>query len=219
MSEMIENFNHELVLDHLIRQIEGSGKLYGPAFVRMAVRFAVEFEAGKLGEDPPDIETLDDLKKYLLDNFERYPFCYCPAIYGLVKAESTFQGAPGSDTRRTAVEFAKKMDGQPKERGESSLTTAIENFMQMTLKMNVTVPSTVEGVDANGAAIVSIERCPYKDVCFKFEEEGITKMIGGKPCVVLRVLISAVSLMLNEECEYHLDEFNTPRCRGRVFIL
>jgi len=217
MSELIENYDYKLVTEHLIQEISRSENIYGPVFTRLAIENAVKFEAEKLGEDPPSIETLDELKAYLLSNVDRYPFCYCSAVYGLVKAESILQGAPGSDTRRTAASFTEKLAGSGESRVD--LLSAVKSFGEMTAKMNVLIPFNIEEVGDDGSVTVSINKCPFKDACLKFEEEHITKMIGGKPCIMLRVMISATTLITGSECEYELEEFNNPGCKGKVYML
>ncbi|MEM2985134.1 MAG: hypothetical protein QXL24_07925, partial [Candidatus Jordarchaeaceae archaeon] len=54
-----------------VREVE---KMYGPVFTVKYIRYALWFIAQKIGEEPPqDVETIDQLKEYLISKADKYP--------------------------------------------------------------------------------------------------------------------------------------------------
>jgi hypothetical protein len=76
----------------------------------MVSEYALQFEAEKLEEDPPEnIEGLDQVTNYILANLNRYPRGYCALLYGTAKADSKFWGSTGAGARRAAYSAMKSM--------------------------------------------------------------------------------------------------------------
>jgi hypothetical protein len=85
-------------------------RFYGLVFIKMMVRFAVEFEAKMIGDSsPPQVETIQECKEYIINNLEKYPDGFASIVYGIIKAENTLQGGTGAGVRTIAWQGALEM--------------------------------------------------------------------------------------------------------------
>jgi hypothetical protein len=71
-----------------ISKAKEAEKDYGKIFTTRYIEFALQFLAEKIGEEPPqNIETLDQLKEYLISKTGIYPKPYCAVVYAEFKVD------------------------------------------------------------------------------------------------------------------------------------
>ncbi|MHA1262862.1 MAG: hypothetical protein ACTSSA_12360 [Candidatus Freyarchaeota archaeon] len=61
--------------------------------------------------------------------------------------------------------------------------------------------------------------CPFKEVCRKFLEEGVTRTIGGRECISLITLDAQAEITTKKQLDYKLDEFDKTHRKGRIYEL
>ena len=203
--------------------VEETAKLYGPIFTRMVSNYALEFEAEKLREEPPEnIQGLEDVINYILANLDRYPQGYCSLVYGIAKAESKLQGSTGAGSKRSAFHAMKSilessglvngLIGSTKDAFE-----AIDKFEELSKTVKTAYPERFIREENGQVTMVVDDRCPFRDACMAFVNEGISRMVGGEECVSLITHVAVTEIITKKHFDYRLDEFDTPECRGRIF--
>ncbi|MFB0563261.1 MAG: hypothetical protein ACETWM_18830 [Candidatus Lokiarchaeia archaeon] len=202
--------------------VEETAKFYGPIFTRMVSNYAVEFEAEKLKEEPPEnIQGLEDITNYILENLDRYPQGYCSLVYGIGKAESKLQGSTGSGAKRSAYSAMKSIIessgllnsviGTTKDAFEANY-----KFEELSKMVKTTIPLRFIKGENNEVTIVT-DNCPFKDACIAFVNEGISRLIGGGECVALISHAAVTEIIIGNPFDYRLDKFDNPECSGRIF--
>jgi len=194
-------------------------KLYGPIYTRLALKYALEFEAEKLKEKPPkNIQELEEVANYIIANLDRYPNGHCSLHYGLLKAEVKLQG--GAGTRKEAHDamknvlktsgFLKGLIGTTENAYEAIKMLPIREIKQVTRHHYIRV-------EGKNEVIVVISDCPYKDMCWALVDEGVSRMVGGLHCTLLALGNAAAEIITGKHFDYVLEEFDEPDCRGRIF--
>jgi hypothetical protein len=188
----------------------------------MVSEYALQFEAEKLKEKPPqNIQGLDQVTDYINANLNRYPRGYCSLLYGIAKADSKFWGSTGAGARRAAYSAMKSifessgllnnMIGKTKDSME-----AIYLNEKMNKELKTASPARyIRG--ENNQVIVVVPNCFYMDACAAIVKEGISRMIGGSECVFLIVTTVGVEIVTEKHLDYRLDKFKEDECRGKIF--
>jgi hypothetical protein len=93
-----EEPDSSVLTEAIIIGICGEEKIYGPVFTARVIKHALNFMAKKGEKTPEDINSLDQLREYLISKSNKYP-PHSVAMYAQVKAENEFQGQIGAGTR------------------------------------------------------------------------------------------------------------------------
>ncbi|MEM2135076.1 MAG: hypothetical protein QW261_15425 [Candidatus Jordarchaeaceae archaeon] len=203
--------------------IEETAKLYGPIFKRMASNYALEFEAKKLNEEPPEnIQGLENVTNYILQNLDRYPQGYCALIYGIAKAESKLQGSTGAGSRRAAFHAIKSiLQSSGLMNGLIGSTQdpfeAIDKFENISKAIKTAYPERFLKEENNQIIMILDERCPFRDACTAFAGEKISRVVGGEECVSLITHVAVAEIITKKKFDYKLEKFDTTECRGTIF--
>lgn len=209
---------------HLLKgAAEETAKVYGPIFPKMVIRYALDFEAKKLKEEPPEnIQGLDDLANYLIQNLDKYPNGHCAIIYGIVKAESKLQGATGAASRGSAFSAIKGILDHSGVLNSVIGTTedpfeAVDKFGEISKKVKTAYPERF--IRAGEDRIIKIldERCPFRDACTAYVKEGITRIIGGVGCASMATHVAVVEIITKKKFDYKLEKSSEHECRGIIF--
>ncbi|MFB0561978.1 MAG: hypothetical protein ACETWM_12315 [Candidatus Lokiarchaeia archaeon] len=202
--------------------IEETAKIYGPIFTRLVSKYALEFEAEKLGENPPEnIEGLEDVSNYILANQDRYPRGYCAIIYGVGKAEAELQGSMGSGAKRSAWSAMRSMLESSGLLNNLVGTTedvleAIDKFNEIGKQIKTVV--TVHFIRGESDEVKEVvPDCSFKGACKALVNEGISRVLGGMECMSLIANTAVAGIITKKNLDYKLDKFDTPECRGRIF--
>ncbi len=201
--------------------VEETAKLYGPIFTRMVSEYALQFEAEKLNEKPPEnIHDLEAVTNYILANLGRYPRGYNSLIYGIGKADSKLQGSTGVGAKRAAYSAMKSI------LESSGLLNSIigttEDVFEAICKaeeINKEIKTAVSARYIKGEknqVMVVVPNCAYKDACDAFVKEGISRLVGGSECIYLIVTNAEAEIVTKKRLDYKIDEFGKLECRGRI---
>ena len=202
--------------------IEETEKIYGPIFTRMASEYALKFEAEKLNENPPEnIQGLEEVTNYIIANLDRYPQGYCSLMYGIGKAESKLQGSTGAGAKRSAYNAMKSIIESSGMLNNIIGTTqdvfeALDKFEEIGKAVGTAIPLRFIREESKGVTMVS-DKCPYKDACRAFVNEGISRLVGGAECINIICHTVVAEIVIKKQFDYRLDEFDKPECRGRIF--
>mgnify|MGYP005840957017 FL=1 len=102
--------NSRAFTDLIIKGAKEVEKTYGPVYTVRYIKYALEFEAKKIGEKPAeDIKTLDQLVEYLVSKSDKYPDYQNTVSYARIKAENELQGQSGAGTQITLMTFTRKV--------------------------------------------------------------------------------------------------------------
>ncbi|MEM2958202.1 MAG: hypothetical protein Q6366_000800 [Candidatus Freyarchaeota archaeon] len=216
-----DQVNVNALLDVCIAILQNQEKVYGPAYGRLAKKNTITFAAKKFGE-PPVEEAQDwnwaQVKEYLQKNQSKYSHGYNALIYAMGKTESALQGATGSSQRISTTEAAKSLES-----GKTGEATNLQDAWRKSVDklvffglMPTKVSYKVE--DENTVAYI-VDDCPFRDCCEAFISEKIRKMDGGQICALGRMMSSDIGQKLKAGCDYYVDSFANPSCKGRIVEL
>ncbi|WXG39807.1 MAG: hypothetical protein WED07_03110 [Candidatus Freyarchaeum deiterrae] len=215
-------FDNQNALFFIKSAVEETSKLYGPVFTRMVAEYALQFEAEKLKEKPPEnIQGVDDVYNYITVNFEKYPQGYNSLIYGIGKAESKLQGFTAAGAKRAAYRAMKAIIEISGLLNNAIGTTedaleAVTKVCDIGKAAKMTIPMRYIREENNGLTMV-VPNCLFKDACLAFINEGISRMVGGSECVNLIIPTAGMELITKKHFDYKLEEFDKPECRGMIF--
>jgi hypothetical protein len=201
---------------------EDTAKLYGPIFTRMVSEYALQFEAEKLKEKPPqNIQGLEAVANYITRNLERYLRGYCSLLYGIGKTESILEGSSGPGSKRSAYSITKTILQSSGMLNNLIGTTedifeALDKFEKAQEATKTATPLRFIKGENNQVTKIS-NNCSFKDVCRALAKEGVSRLVGGKECVTLIAHTAAVEIITKKTFDYKLDEFDKPECKGRIF--
>ena len=100
----------EMNLRLAAQAIEGQAKIFGPVFPRLAAQSWVRFVAEKIGETPPNVESLEQALNYVRAKTEKYPRAYTGLAYAICKATGMLEGRLGVGTGSLAKNAMKEGD-------------------------------------------------------------------------------------------------------------
>ncbi|MBS7250479.1 MAG: hypothetical protein KIH08_07800 [Candidatus Freyarchaeota archaeon] len=218
-----ENFDPEILAMFIKEAVRVIGDLFGQAFVKSILNYALEMESEKIGEKKPeDINNIDEAFEYLKEHRDKYPNFFNCFIYGIAKAEKMFEGATASGAKNLAQTAIRKIidsSGLLSEvKGKiSNIYEALLRYIEIVDVVRATTPQRIVNQSEKVIFQEITGDCPWKDGCIAMEKEGITRMSGGPECVVLITNSAAVSLISGKLVDYKLDKFNRPNCQGRIF--
>ncbi|MEM2146752.1 MAG: hypothetical protein QW279_15420 [Candidatus Jordarchaeaceae archaeon] len=194
-------------------------KFYGPVYIKLALKYILEFEAEKLKEEPPqNLQELEDVANYIIANLDRYPNGHCSLHYGTLKADVHLQGGIGlrkitREVMKNILEasgFLKNLIGATENAYDALKILPIREMKQVTRYQYVKVKGKNEVIGA-------VVDCPYKDSCRALAEEGISRTIGGLHCTLLIFGSVALEIITRKNFDFTLDEFDEPYCKGRIY--
>ncbi|GEM_PF-904737 len=202
--------------------VEETAKLYGQIFARMVSEYALQFEAKKLGEKPPEnISGLGAVTDYILANLDRYPKGFNALIYGIGKAESKLQGSTGAGSRRaaySAMKYIMESSGML-----SSIVGTTKDIFEAIYKaeeINKEIKTAVSARyirEKNNQVIEVVPNCPFRDACSAIIDEGIGRLVGGSECICLITTNAEAEIITKKQLDYKIEEFGKSECRGRIF--
>ncbi len=202
--------------------VEETAKLYGPIFTRMVSEYALQFEAEKLKESPPEnIHGLEAVTNYILSNLNRYPRGYDALIYGIARADRELQGSTGSGSRRAAYSGMKSvLEGSGLLNSVIGTTEDVFEAICKAQEINKAVKTAVPSRQIRGEnnqVIIVVPNCAYKDACDALLKEGTSRLVGGMECIYLIITNAGAEIITKKHLDYRLDEYGKTECKGRIF--
>jgi hypothetical protein len=204
--------------------VEETAKLYGPIFTRMVSEYALQFEAEKLKESPPEsIQGLEAVTNYILANLNRYNRGYDSLIYGIAKAESKLQGSTGAGAKRAAYSAMKSiLESSGLLNNIIGTTGDVYGAIYKAEELNKEIKTAVSAHyirGENNQVTIVVPNCAYKDACEALLNEGISRVVGGSECIYLIVTNAEAEIVTKKHLDYKIDEFGKLECKGRIFEL
>nr|MDO8079156.1 hypothetical protein [Candidatus Freyarchaeota archaeon] len=205
------------LLDFCIVFIQNEEKMYGPVYTRLVKKYAVEFVAKRLGEEPPEGSDEWDwpqVKEYLEKNLVRYPYIFNAIVYAGAKTEITLQGKTGT-SRIAAAKVAKQLNvGQHSE--ALNLAQAWKQTVDAFVTFKVMPPDTSYSIEDENTIKIIVDNCPFKDSCDAFIAENITRFGGGYICGIGQSLSYNIRDQIIADCDFAVQEFSNPKCTVRI---
>ncbi|MEM3526367.1 MAG: hypothetical protein QXV37_03045 [Candidatus Jordarchaeaceae archaeon] len=227
----------------IVHGMQEESKIYGPVFTTRLIKYALEFLAQKIGENPPeDIKTLDQLSEYVLSKLDKYPYPYCAISYGQVKAENELQGQTGAGTRYEISHVVKNI----KEKAESqkeNLDASTLSLRQQAIKkigdetyididfilseirksgVSLKIISPEMGYKKNEDGSVNIlwPKCYFFDACQRTLAEGLLKRPDGRQrCAIGEYFSQRFKTFTGYEWDYECIEACKPHCITKLYLL
>lgn len=201
---------------------EAVARMFGPVFTKNTIKYTLEFEAEKLGENPPEnIETLEGAVEYIQKNIDRYPDGVCSIVYGMAKSERMLEGYSASGSKRMAFNAVKKVMEESGmlsslQGSTDQIFDAIVKFHELNSLLKVIPPNRFVR-EENGAKMI-VKNCTCKDACRKLAQEDFSRIVGGKECIILINHCAAAEIITGKRCDYTLEKFDQPTCEGKIYL-
>lgn len=209
------------ITELVMKGVREEEKTYGPVFATRFIKYALELEGEKIGEEPPeDIKTLDQLVEYLVSKTDKYP-PYCTVFYAQIKTENDIQGQTGAGTRIEIMSLTKNL---VKTRGiedrDVDVDGAILKFNQVITSIKVNPGYWGYKKNEDGSLDGILPKCYYLDVCkLAFDEDLLIRPNGRMRCGIIAFLCQYLSLVTGYDWDYDILDFHAPYCIARFFML
>lgn len=210
----------KLIAGKIVEGIKKAGEILGPGFVELVAKTSSDFFAKKIGRDSPGIKDINQAFEYISRNMKSYLNGYTAFSYGIMKAESTIQGATGSFSRmiaKTATAQVFEATGFSKALGKASNAyEALKTYYAALVKLGSMKQEDLNFTGSNGALELQVGNCPYADMCVAAAEEGVSRMLGGCGCVRMLSFATIIEVMTGKQQDYKLRSMSPPRCSGMI---
>ncbi len=210
------------ITEIIINGVKEIEKTYGPVFTTRFIKHALEFEAQRIGEKPPeDIKTLNDLLEYLVSKSDKYPTPYCTTVYAQFKTENEFQGRTGAGTRIGHLGAARSMSEtlSVKDR-KVDVDGILSKFSQILVSMNLGPHEWGYKKNEDGSVDFIWPKCHYLDGCRAAYNEGLLKRPDGRlQCVAVIGICHYLKLSTGYEWDYEVLENYKPHCIARTYMI
>ncbi|WXG44942.1 MAG: hypothetical protein WED04_13085 [Promethearchaeati archaeon SRVP18_Atabeyarchaeia-1] len=209
------------ILQFLKSAVKEQESFYGPVFSKMVAKYAVEYEARKVGDNtPPSVENIDQCVSYILDKNQKYADGISAIPYGIARTEKMLQGGIGPGARNAAKDAMKRL---AEKIGTASLygkvTSTIEAWKKH-LDFAAMTHTKVEVLTVTGdenSALAKVEECHFSDACRAMMQENILTVTGKIECVIGKTDSSILEVITRATHDYELLAFNPPQCSFRMF--
>jgi hypothetical protein len=172
-----------LIASKIVEGIKKAGQILGPGFVELTAESSSDFFAKKIGQESPGIKDIDQALNYVSKNMKLFLNGYTAFSYGVMKAESTIQGATGSFARmiaKTATAQVFEATGFSKALSKANNPSeALKMYYAALVKLGSMRKEDLNFTESNGVLELQVDNCPYADMCLAAAEEGISRMLGG----------------------------------------
>jgi hypothetical protein len=202
--------------------IEGQAKIFGPVFPRLVAQNWVRFVAEKIGETPPDAESLQQALDYVEAKIEKYPKAYTGSAYAICKATATLEGQLGVGTASLAKNAVKPDDWSNELLSRlgavSGTTDALNKYIRLTEALGIYTPGMLVGSGDGVDSTLSVHNCEYAEACDRLLKEGIGRRKGERECFIGGVMISKLIAMVtkrNHDCKN--VKMVPPNCEVKIY--
>jgi hypothetical protein len=223
----------EFVIDAYLEAVKNAGSMVGPVFFRLFSKYTSEFVSKKLGETPPQLDSLEQVKGYLVDvsnkrcetPLEAMHYVSNAMACGVCQAEAYIQGAMGPISRRvirSSVEGTMSLTGLMEEAGKVDAYTGARKFLDViTTTVQYFNPNDVSlERGGNNKLIFDITHCPGSEVCRLLQSQGIKRVIGEE-CQILSMLGLSVEFLIRKTVDYKVlsKQLGASDCKMKGNIL
>ncbi|MEM3526490.1 MAG: hypothetical protein QXV37_03665 [Candidatus Jordarchaeaceae archaeon] len=208
------------VIQAQIVGIKEQEKLFGAVYTFRLIKYALMFEAKKIGENPPEsIKTLEELAEYLVSKSDKYPTPNCVLMCAQLKVENEFQGRTGAATRVGEMGFHRKfVKSQIGEEKKFNLDEIITNLAQTAFALKLGPKEFGYKKNEDGSLDLLFPNCYYKDGCKEALENNLLNRPDGRmQCAIGSSLCQFFKLATNYEWDYDCLDFDKPYCLTRCY--
>lgn len=210
----------QAVIGAQIVGIKEQQKLFGTVYSFRLIKYALQFEAQKIGEEPPqDIRTLDQLAEYLVSKADKYPTPNCVLMCAQLKVENEFQGRTGAATRVGEMGFHRKFaKSQSGEEQNVDLDAIISNLVKTAIEMKLSPKEFGYKKNKDESLDLLFPNCYYKDGCRQAHDYNLLNRPDGRmQCAIGSTLCQFLKLVTGYEWDYESLEFDKPYCVARCY--
>jgi len=194
--------------------------LFGPAYTTRLIKYALQYEAKRIGEEPPeDIKTLDQLVEYLISKSDKYRTPNCVVMCAQLKAENDFQGQTGAATRVGEMGFHRGfVESRSGEEINVDLDEVISNLVQTAFEMKLGPKEFGYKTNEDGSLDLFFPNCYYKDGCRQSLDDNLLNRPDGRmQCSIGSTMCQYLKLVTGHEWDYDCLEFDKPHCIARCY--
>lgn len=225
----------EFVIDAYLEAVKSAGSVVGPVFYRLFSKYTANFVATKIGEKPPELDSVERVKEYLVEVSNKKCETPLDAMHyvsnamacGVCQAEAYIQGAMGPISRRvirSSVEGTMSLTGLMDEAGKVDAYAGARKFLDViTTTVQYFNPSDVSlEKEGDNKVIFNIIHCPGSEVCRLLQTLGIKRVIGEE-CQILSMLGLSVEFLLGKTVDYKVlsKQLGPSDCRmkGNIIVM
>lgn len=195
-------------------------KLFGPAYTTRLIKCAMQYEAQRIGEDPPEgITTLDQLTEYIFSKIDKYPTPNCVVMCAQLKVENEFQGGTGAATRVGEMGFHRGFV-QSTTGGERNidLDEIISNLVKTAFELKMGPKEFGYRTNKDGSLDLLFPNCYYKDGCQQALRDNLLNRPDGRmQCSIGSTMCQYLKLVTGYEWDYDCLEFDKPHCISKCY--
>lgn len=190
-------------------------RFYGPVFKKLLIKHALQFISQKIGEEPPkNIESLDQLAKYLLSKTDKYPLPNRAGYYAQIKTEKELQGLLGATYRLSEASFHKsRIKTRKVEERKFNLDEIMSDLYRFAVESKLAPEEFGYRINQNGSLDALFPNCFYKEVCRQALKENILMRANGRMhCAMGATLCQYFKMVTGQEWDYDHTEYDKPHC-------
>jgi len=206
----------------IISGLKEEEKTYGPVFPTRFIKHALEFEAQKIGEKPPqNIKDLDQLAEYLVSKSDKYPTPYCSILYAQYKTENEFQGQTGAGTRVGHIGAIRGISETLSDiKRNVDVDGILSKLSQMLTDMNFSPHEWGYKENGDGSVDFILPKCYFLDACrLAYDEKVLKRPDGRLACAISFAVAADFKIATGYEWDYTLLKFNNPHCIAQCYML
>lgn len=219
--EISKMANVEMNLRAATQAIEGQAKIFGPVFPRLAAQSWVRFVAEKIGETPPNVDSMEQALDYVRAKTEKYPGAYTGLAYAICKATAMLEGHLGVGTSSLAKNAENHQDWSNNLRrmiGTTAGTTdAINKYLKGMETLGIYTPGMIVSSGSETDSTLSFHNCEYTDVCDRIWKEGIERRKGEKECYFGVTITTALGMITSKQHDFKSVRITPPNCEVKIY--
>ncbi len=199
-------------------------KLYGPAFAKEVIKYALKAVAAKTGEEPPqDINDLNQLTDYLIsksDKLRTPP--YFLAHWAVYVTEKKLEGSLGAGYRMSEKgQFVKVLSTDGNEKlSEMNMDAVLSKLRKLAINMKVAPIEFGYKKNQDGSLDVFHGGCYYLDGCRMSQKDALLHRPDGRmPCGMSAFIVQFLKESTGCEWDHTVLEFDKPYCITRLFMI
>ena len=196
-------------------------KTYGPVFTTRIINYTLHLVAEKYEEKPAEnINTLEQLKEYLITLSEKHPTCYSLLTYAQAKTENDLQGQIGAGTQVEMLDVSRRIaEGQTREERDINLDEVISKFRQNVVAGRLSPSEMGYRVNRDGSVDIVWPNCNFIEGCKPAFDEGLLKRPDGRQrCSSGAFMCQYLKLATGYDWDYDVLESYKPHCITRCYI-
>ncbi|WXG41982.1 MAG: hypothetical protein WED07_14655 [Candidatus Freyarchaeum deiterrae] len=197
-------------------------KTFGPVFTAKFIKYALQFEAQKIGEKTDkDIKTLNQLEEYLISKSYKYPSPYCSILYAQYKTENEFQGQTGAWTRVGHLGAIRGMSETVNSINRNvDVDSILSKLSQVLNELKLSPREWGYKQKGDGSVDLLLRKCYFLDACRQAYDEKVLKRPDRRlACSIAFSVAEDFKIATGYEWDYTLLKFNKPHCIAHCYVL